>query len=84
MSLIKGIYKNMSPKSLNLTTKIISTDCFGFKACGSSEFKYLSYNFYINVLMSINFHGITSGNNKKYYILECYFWLGFQHRAPLK
>ena len=34
--------------------------------------------------MSINFHGITSGNNKKYYILECYFWLEFHHRAPLK
>ena len=84
MSLIKGIYKNMPPKSLKLTIEIISTDCFWFRVCGSSEFKYLSYNFYINVLMSINFHGITSGNNKKCCILECYFWLEFHHRAPLK
>ena len=73
MSLIKGIYRNMSKNSLKFTAEIKRTDCLWFGVDGSVGFKYLSYYFCIEVLMGTNFYGITSGNNKKYCILECYF-----------
>lgn len=70
MSLIEGSYRKMSQKTKS-SWQIKRTHCLSYGECGSTEFKYLTYNFYIRVLMSTDLYGITSGNNKKCHILEC-------------
>lgn len=52
-------------KNINLSTETKTELLIWFGECGTSELKYLSYNFCIKVLMSAGFCGIPSGNNKK-------------------